>query len=136
LHGHELSEDDSALASGLGWIIKLEGREFIGSAALAAEHARGPSQVLVGFMITSAGIARQGDVVHAVSGEPIGIVTSGTKTPMFDRALGLARVAVASSAPGTPITITVRGRQLAAEVVKSPFYSRLTRARAQTAAQT
>lgn len=136
LHGHELSEDDSALASGLGWIIKLEGREFIGSVALAAEHARGPSQVLVGFMITSAGIARQGDVVHAVSGEPIGIVTSGTKTPMFDRALGLARVAVASSAPGTPITITVRGRQLAAEVVKSPFYSRLTRARAQTAAQT
>ncbi len=132
LHGHELSEDDSALESGLGWIVKLEGREFIGSAALAAENARGAAQVLIGFTISGAGIARQGDVVHSVSGEPIGIVTSGTKTPMFERALGLARVAVASSAPGTPISITVRGRQLAAEVVKPPFYSRLTRARAQT----
>lgn len=129
LHGHELGDDVSALESGLGWIVKSAGRSFIGSAAFAADQERGVARSLVGFRIVESGIARQGDIVLDEQGKEIGVVTSGTKTPLFDRAIGLARVAASSSAPGTAIAITVRGRQLRAEIVKTPFYSRLKRSR-------
>lgn len=132
LHGHELGEDVSALESGLGWIVKLSGRSFLGSRAFSEEQGRGVARTLVGFRILQAGIARQGDRVYAESGEEIGVVTSGTKTPLFDYAIGLARVTAPFGAVGTPITLTVRGRKLPAEVVKTPFYSRLKRARTET----
>jgi len=85
--------------------------------------------LLVGFQITDAGIARQGDLVQSEDGEVIGEVTSGTKTPTLERALGLARVSAPFSAVGTKVVMIVRGRPIKAEIVKIPFYSRLTRSR-------
>lgn len=132
LHGHELSEEVSALESGLGWIVKLGGRDFIGADALRAEQERGVSRMLVGFQIVEAGIARQGDPVQSEDGTLIGEVTSGTKTPILERAIGLARVAAPYSSVGTTFSVVVRGRLLRAEVVKTPFYTRLSRSRPAT----
>ncbi len=54
----------------------------------------------------------------------IGAVTSGTWSPTFEKALGLAYVPVAMAEPGTPLALDVRGRALAAAVVPTPFYRR------------
>jgi aminomethyltransferase len=129
LHGHELAENVSALESGLGWIVKVAGRDFIGAELFREEQARGVARLLVGFQITDAGIARQGDLVQSEDGEVIGEVTSGTKTPTLERAIGLARVSAPFSAVGTKVVMVVRGRPIKAEIVKTPFYSRLTRSR-------
>jgi aminomethyltransferase len=127
LHGHELSEDDSAFESGLGWIIKLKKGAFTGSQALESVKAAGIPNRLVGFVLEDAGIARHGDVVVSDSGQPVGVVTSGTKTPTVERAIGLARVPRVLAEVGSPLSISVRGRALRATVVKTPFYSRLVR---------
>jgi aminomethyltransferase len=50
-----------------------------------------------------------------------GIVTSGTQSPMLDVGLGMAYVPAAAEAPGTALTIDVRGKQRRAEVVQKPI---------------
>lgn len=123
LYGNEMDETVTLLEAGLGWIVKLEKGPFIGSEALAAEKARGRTRKLVAFEMRSPGIARHG---HAVlnDGRPCGVVTSGTQTPYLRKAIGMALVPGALSAPGNMLTIDVRGRHLAAEVVPEPFYRR------------
>jgi aminomethyltransferase len=125
LHGHELGDNISAYASGLGWIVKLAKGEFIGKAALSAERAKGgPKQNLVGFFVSDAGIARHGDKIYSVDGSEIGVVTSGTKTPTVNKALGMALVHAQYAKEGSTLHIEVRGKKLKAEVVKKPFYKK------------
>ncbi len=125
LHGHELGEDISALESGLGWIVKLDKGDFIGRDALVQQQQAGVPRKLVGFVLDEAGIARQGDIVKnpADDGE-VGVVTSGTKTPTVNKALGMALVSTSCGALDTALKVFVRGRAIAAHVVPLPFYKR------------
>ena len=66
------------------------------------------------------GIARHGyPVVHG--GRSVGVVTSGTQTPFLKKAIGMAYVAPDIAAPGTEISIDIRGRASKARVVPMPF---------------
>jgi aminomethyltransferase len=124
LHGHELAVDISALESGLGWIVKLDKGEFIGKAALLAEKERGIARSLVAFLVDDRGIARHGDKVFNEAGQEIGIVTSGTRTPTVGAALGLALLKSEYKALGSRVYAEVRGKKLACQVVKKPFFKR------------
>jgi aminomethyltransferase len=125
LHGHELGEDITALESGLGWIVKLDKGDFIGRDALVQQQQAGVPRKLVGFFLNEPGIARQGDVVKAAMGDvEIGVVTSGTKTPTVNKALGMALVSTPYGALDTELKVFVRGRSIAAHVVPLPFYKR------------
>jgi aminomethyltransferase len=121
LYGNDIDESTTVLEAGLGWTIGWSKGDFIGRQALAEQRERGLSRTLVGFEMMERGIARHG---HAVldAGAPVGVVTSGTQTPFLKKALGMAYVPVALSAPGTPIQIDVRGRVVKAQVVPLPFY--------------
>jgi aminomethyltransferase len=124
LHGHELSEDITALESGLGWIVKFDKGDFIGKEALLKQRDGGLPKKLVGFFLDEAGIARQGDTVATPEGTQIGVVASGTKTPTVNKALGMAFVETPYAALDTKITFVVRGRAIAGHVVPLPFYKR------------
>lgn len=124
LHGHELSEDVSAIESGLGWIVKLDKGDFIGRDALLAHRDQGSPRSLAGFVVLDPGIAREREKVFAADGREIGVTTSGTKTPTVNKALGLALVASAEAKIGAKVSIEVRGRKLSCEIVKRPFYKR------------
>ena len=55
-------------------------------------------------------IARHGHpVLH--DGQPVGVVTSGTQTPFLKKAIGMAYVPPALTAPGTELEIDIRGRR-------------------------
>jgi aminomethyltransferase len=69
------------------------------------------------------GIARHGyDVVK--SGKKIGYVSSGSHAPFLQKAIGLAYLPSEMSEIGTEFEIDVRGKNLKAVVVKTPFYKR------------
>jgi aminomethyltransferase len=123
LYGHEIDDRTTPLEAGLGWVVKLDKGDFIGREALLAQKEGGVDRLLVGFEVTSRGIARQGHRI-LVGDSEIGEVTSGTFSPTFEKALGMAYVPPDRSAPGTGITIDVRGRRLDAVVVELPFYRR------------
>jgi aminomethyltransferase len=126
LHGHELAPDISALESGLGWIVKFDKGDFIGKAALQQQKEQGLKRKLVGFILTEAGIARQGDTLALPDGgAEVGIVTSGTKTPTVQKALGMGLVATQYATADTKLSCVVRGRNISAVVVPLPFYKRV-----------
>jgi aminomethyltransferase len=128
LHGHELGDEITAIESGLGWIVKPQKGDFIAKAILEREKQNGAARSLVGFFVEDTGIARAEDNIFAPGGtQPIGVVTSGTKTPTVNKALGLALVDSAHKAIDTALEVEVRGRRLKAKVVKVPFYKRTTR---------
>lgn len=124
LHGHELADDITAIESGLGWIVKPDKGDFIGKEILARQKKDGAPRSLVAFAVEDAGIARHGDKLFSEAGQEIGHVTSGTRTPTLNRSVGLALVASASSAVGSPMFAEVRGKRLRCQVVKKPLYSR------------
>lgn len=124
LHGHELGEDITAVESGLGWVVKPDKGDFLGRDVLAQQKKEGAPRSLVGFYVEDEGIVRHGAKVFTDSGEQVGIVTSGTKTPTVQRALGLALVDSAHKKVGTELFAEVRGRKLRCQVAKRPFYRR------------
>jgi aminomethyltransferase len=124
LYGHEIDESTTPYEAGLAWVVKLDKGDFLGRDALAAQRERGTPKKLVGFAVQGRGIARQGHGVLSKEGESVGAVTSGTWSPTFEKALGLAYVPPEMAAVGTPITVDVRGKGLPAVVVETPFYRR------------
>jgi aminomethyltransferase len=123
LYGHEIDDTTTPFEAGLDWVVKLGKGEFLGSAALVAQQERGIDRKLVGFEVAGRGIARQGHEVRR-DGRAVGAVTSGTWSPTFEKALGLAYVPLALAATGTPLTLDVRGKTVEATVVPAPFYRR------------
>ena len=123
LYGHEIDETITPWEADLGWTVKLSKGDFLGRDALVENPSERRRRQLVGFEIRGRGIARQG---HAVleNGEEIGRVTSGTFSPTFKKALGMAYVPTRLAAAGTALTIDVRGKSLDAMVVETPFYRR------------
>ena len=116
LYGNDLSEGRGPIEAGLGWCCR-EQTGSIGSAAVAAARAAGPSEKLVPFAIEGQGIARQGNPV--IGG---GEVTSGTFSPSLQRGIGMAYVSSQRAEPGTRIEIDVRGRTRPAVIESKPLY--------------
>jgi aminomethyltransferase len=123
LYGHEIDASTTPFEAGLDWVVKLDKGEFIGRAALVAQREAGVPRRLVGFEMRERGIARQGHPVYA-GDRAVGRVTSGTWSPTFEKALGMALVESQHASPGAEVAIDVRGKRLAAALVSLPFYRR------------
>jgi aminomethyltransferase len=122
LYGNELSTERTPIEAGLGWCC-AEATGFIGAGAVAQARAEGPAERLVAFELTGPGIPRQGNEVLS-GGEPAGVVTSGTHSPMLDRGVGMAYVPAALAEEGTEVDIDVRGKRRPARVVGKPLYKK------------
>jgi aminomethyltransferase len=123
LYGHELSESINPFQAGLGFAVNLEGREFVGRAALERLAADASQPVRVGLQLDGRRVPREGYAVW--QGEDrVGEVTSGTFSPTFDRPIAMAYVRPSAQAAGTRLAVDIRGTQHPAVVVPLPFYVR------------
>lgn len=123
LYGQELSNAVSPLEAGLGFAVKLGKDRFIGQEALLKQQQEGLRRRLVGIEMIDRGIPRTHYQVYA-DGQCIGEVTSGTQSPTLKRSLGLALLDSRYAGIGTKIEVNIRGKQLRAQVVPTPFYKR------------
>jgi len=123
LYGNDINEDTSPLEAGLGWICKFnEGNDFINRAALEQQKGNGLSRRLVAFEMLERGIPRQHYPILDGDGRTIGEVTSGTMSPMLKKGIGMGYVELSHSKKDSEIRIGIRNKQLAARVVRPPFY--------------
>lgn len=123
LYGNDIDDTTSPLEAGLGWITKLKNEaDFVNKEYLVKQKAEGISKKLVGFEVMDKRPPRQGYDIVNEAGDKIGKVTSGTKSPSLGSCIGLGYVEKSFAKAGTEIFIDVRGKQLAAKVVKLPFY--------------
>jgi aminomethyltransferase len=124
LYGNEIDETTNPLEAGLGWVVKLEGRQFLGRDALLAVQAAGLKRKMVGFEMLGRGIARHGYPLLDSSGQKVGICTSGAPSPTLGKNIGLGYLPLASSEIGSRFLVDCRGKNVEAVVVKTPFYKR------------
>jgi aminomethyltransferase len=120
LYGNDINDTTSPIEAGLGWITKFN-KPFVNDAFHKALKENKPSRKLVGFELIDRGIPRQHYPICTASGEVIGEVTSGTMSPSLNKAIGLGYVKAEFSTAGSEIFVEVRGKLLAATVVKIPF---------------
>ncbi|MGC8516915.1 MAG: glycine cleavage system aminomethyltransferase GcvT [Steroidobacteraceae bacterium] len=118
LYGNDMDETTNPLESGLAWTVPLNTpRAFIGREALEAARARGLEHKLIGLVLEERGVLRSHQRVLA-PGIGEGQITSGTFSPTLERSIALARIPIAAP---DQVQVEVRGKLLAARVVKPPF---------------
>jgi aminomethyltransferase len=124
LHGNDITEQTNPYEAGLGWLVKLEKGDFIGRDTLADIKRTGPERMLVGFVGTERGIPRHDHVIQSPDGETIGVVTSGTQSPILDVGIGLGYVPndPRYTEPGRSLRIASRRRTFEATVAEPPFH--------------
>jgi aminomethyltransferase len=124
LYGNDLADDTTPLEAGLGWVVKLDGAEFIGRAALREQKAAGLRRKLAGMVMVGRGIARHGYPIFDGEGAAAGTVTSGGPAPTLEKNVAMGYIPVGLDAGGTRLVVDCRGKRVDAEVVKGPFYKR------------
>ena len=123
LYGNDINDATSPLEAGLGWITKFN-KDFTNSENLKAQKEAGVSRKLVGFELTERGIPRHDYEIVDKEGNKIGIVTSGTMSPSLGKGIGLGYVTTQFSGVDSEIFIQIRNNNVAAKVVKLPFYKK------------
>lgn len=124
LYGNELTPETTPVEAGLGRLIDFaKPGGFVGREALETAVAAGSDEQLVGLVMRERGIARHDHPVLDAE-TVVGRVTSGTYSPTLERAIAMAYVDAAVAAVGTRLDVDVRGKAVAAEVVRLPFYRR------------
>lgn len=118
LYGSDMDDATSPLTSGLNWTIAWEPaeRDFIGRTAIQAERDAGVKQKFVGLVLLDKGVLRGHQKIHCDAGE--GEITSGTFSPTLGKSIALARV---PKDIGAQCEVEIRGKRLAAQVVKPVF---------------
>lgn len=122
LYGNDLDDTTSPIEAGLGWITKFaEGKNFTNRAELERQKKEGVTRKLCAFELQEKGIPRHGYEIADAEGNVIGVVTSGTMSPVLKKGIGMGYVKPEFAKAGTDIFIKVRNKNLKAQVVKAPF---------------
>ncbi|WP_440881239.1 glycine cleavage system aminomethyltransferase GcvT [Tenacibaculum sp. C7A-26P2] len=123
LYGNDIDDSTSPIEAGLGWITKFN-KDFVNAETLKKQKEEGVSRKLIAFELTERGIPRQGyDIVNS-EGQIIGNVTSGTMSPSLNKGIGLGYVKIDYTKIDSKIFIQIRKKQVAAKVIKLPFYKK------------
>ncbi len=128
---------------GLGRLVQLEKRPFVGQKVLAAEHRDGPARQIVGLEISWPAIEglyddlRMPPQIGAAAsrvavpvyrhGRQVGRATTTTWSPTLKKLIALATVAAPYFAENTAleceVTVEAVRHRVAATVVKTPFFN-------------
>ncbi len=119
----EFAPGHDALEAGLGFAVDMRKQDFIGKSALA-RNATAPRRVMRGLLLNCDDVPASGAPVFADERQ-VGIVTSATRSPMFERAIAMARLTVEHAEPGVQLEVGQldgRMKRLSATVTTIPFY--------------
>jgi len=119
LYGSDMDRNADPISAGLGWVCPKSKTGYIGAEKVAAVRAEGPKRRLV-HLKTDGGIPRHGyPVLH--DGTEVGMVASGTFSPVLQVGIASAYLPVELAEIGTEVEIAVRKKRIDAQVVKAPF---------------
>jgi glycine cleavage system T protein (aminomethyltransferase) len=122
--GYEFDDQVDPFEAGIGFTVKLDSEDdFVGKDALI-ERSEHPQRRLVGLELEGNEIAGHGDEVY-VGRRRVGVVTSGTRSPLLRKNIALCRMAVQYGDEGTDVEVgKLDGLQkrIPARVVGFPFY--------------
>jgi aminomethyltransferase len=122
--GYEFDDQVDPFEAGIGFTVKLDSEDdFVGKEALI-ERSEHPQRRLVGLELEGNETAGHGDEVY-VGRQRVGVVTSGTRSPLLRKNIALCRMAIQYGDEGTDVEVgKLDGLQkrIPAKVVGFPFY--------------
>lgn len=124
LYGHDLNEETSPVEAGLTWAIgkaRRVDKGFPGAIRITDEIADGAMRKRVGLVPEGRAPVREGAEIYDVAGEQIGVVTSGGFGPSVGVPIAMGYVASDFAKAGTPVLLSLRGRQIPGVVTDMPF---------------
>lgn len=129
LYGHELDEDISPIEAMLAWTISKRRKQtfgFLGDHLVKQHIAEGVSRKRCGFVGDKIPI-REGTELflpneEGKAGQKVGMVTSGTKGPSINKAIGMAYVDVPHNKFKVDLVAVVRGKEQNVKITKMPFW--------------
>ncbi|MFQ5606583.1 MAG: glycine cleavage T C-terminal barrel domain-containing protein, partial [Candidatus Zixiibacteriota bacterium] len=113
-----------ALEAGLFWIVKPDKGDFIGRQALLDQKELGVPRKLVCIEFSERCVPRPGYSLLDESGSELGAVTSGAFSPTLKKPIAMGYVPTGRSKVGMPVSVRIRERLFAGQIVKAPFYRR------------
>ena len=122
LHGHELTDTITPIEAGQDRFVRRDGG-YNGADVLDHQRVYGSERRLVGLTLPGRSAPRAGYDVLA-DGQVVGVVSSGSYSPTLERCIAMAFVDTAHAAPGTTLTVDIRGRSAQVSTVELPFYRR------------
>ena len=123
LYGNDINDTTSPLEAGLGWITKFN-KDFTNSENLKAQKESGVTRKLIAFQMQERSVPRHDYEIVDITGNVIGIVTSGTMSPSMNVGIGMGYVTTENSAVDSDIYIRIRKNDVPAKVIKLPFYKK------------
>ena len=124
LYGHDIDRSTTPVEADLAFALGKRRREqggFLGAATILRQLREGVARKRVGIKPEGRAPAREGTEILDAGGTVIGKVTSGGFGPSVDGPIAMGYVANAHAAPGTALSLMVRGTPRPARVVTLPF---------------
>ena len=123
--GYEFCDQTDPFEAGIGFTVPLKSKEedFVGREALERRKAA-PQRTLVGLELAGNEPAAHGDCAH-VGRSQVGVITSGTRSPILRKNIALCRMAVEYCELGTEVEVGKldgHRKRIPAVVVRFPFY--------------
>ncbi|MBR1480395.1 MAG: glycine cleavage system aminomethyltransferase GcvT [Paludibacteraceae bacterium] len=117
LYGHDIDDTTSPLEAGLGWITKLDAKDFIDRDFLRRQKAEGVQRKLVHFQMLERAIPRNGYTICDADGNTIGHVTSGIMLPTTKVGIGMGYVCTPQAVKDNTIYVNIREKLQPAQIV-------------------
>lgn len=122
LYGNDITAETNPIEAGLGWLTKIDAKDFIGKKAIQNIKEEGTDRKLKGFKIKDArAIPRKGYFITDKDGNTIGKVTSGSMSITLGKGIGMGYIEAEHADEGTTVYIEIRNKLVEAEVVRPPF---------------
>lgn len=123
LYGNDIDESTTVLEAGMRWLVKFKKGDFLGREALLKQKEMGIARKIIGFELLGKGIARPHYPVY-VGDIKVSEVRSGSFSPFFHKSIGLTYLPIEHTEIDMEFAIDIRGKQVKAKVVPTPFYKR------------
>ncbi len=120
LYGNDIDETTNPIEAGLGWITKVNKGDFIGRDAIVKIKTEGVRRKLAAIISVEKVIPRQGYEISQ-NGDTIGIITSGTLSPILGHPIALGYVNNEYIDSEVQLNVKVRDKEIPIKIVKLPF---------------
>jgi glycine cleavage system T protein (aminomethyltransferase) len=121
LYGSDMDEGTNPLEADLGWVISKDKRSYVGWERVASLMQQGPARIRRGIVMDER-IPRHGFKVTDKAGEEIGVVTSGTFSPVLKRGIAMGYVKTPAPQLGDTVKVVIRDTPSDGKVAKFPVY--------------
>jgi aminomethyltransferase len=124
LHGQDIDPSTTPIEAGLAWAVPKRRRAeggFPGADVVQRQLAEGAPRRRVGILPEGRQPARAHTEIQDMSGRNVGELTSGGFGPTLGGPVAMGYVETKLAAPGTALSLMVRGKAVPAKVAALPF---------------